>query len=214
MREAFLSWLLYWVYRLLMGTWRLQVHLAPEVADMKNKGNSFLIAHWHGDELGILHQIRYFNCVTLISSSRDGQIMAGAIKRFGGTIVRGSSSKKSIQGLKGLVRLAKKGLRPVMAVDGPKGPIYQVKPGVFQTSRLCQLPIVPLSFWCSQPLVLEKSWNKARLPKPFSRVTVYFGRPLAAVDKQRPPQDQELARELADALRLTREKAEELDSQR
>lgn len=65
-----------------------------------------------------------------------------------------------------------------MAVDGPKGPIYKVKPGVFELSKLTKAVIVPVGVASHPHLSFEKSWNKARLPKPFAKIHVFFSRPL------------------------------------
>jgi lysophospholipid acyltransferase (LPLAT)-like uncharacterized protein len=81
-----------------------------------------------------------------------------------------------------------------MAVDGPRGPIYQVKPGVLELSKLAGAWIAPLGVAVSSQFVFQKSWNKARLPKPFARVVVRFG-PLTKVEGE--ARDIKLAHELA-----------------
>jgi lysophospholipid acyltransferase (LPLAT)-like uncharacterized protein len=80
-----------------------------------------------------------------------------------------------VSALKGLVRLAKTGCCPVVTVDGPKGPFHKAKAGVFELSRLSGLPIIPVGVAASHKKVFEKSWNKAYLPLPFSRVTLVWG---------------------------------------
>ena len=168
----------------------------------------FVIAHWHGDELGLVHLVKRYNSACIVSTSKDGNIMSRVIELLGATTTRGSSTRKGAQALKGLLRLSKKGYRPTFAVDGPKGPRHQVKPGVFQVSRLAGLPIFPLSFSCSKSKVFEKAWNKAELPLPFSKVTICLGEPLPVVDKGVDVRSSALMENLSSQLHLVKDQAQ------
>lgn len=115
----------------------------------------------------------------MTSTSKDGQLIDYVIRKFGGATSKGSSTRGAVGALKGLVRLMKKDeYNSSMAVDGPKGPIYKVKPGVFELSKLTKAVIVPVGVASHPHLSFEKSWNKARLPKPFAKIHVFFSRPL------------------------------------
>ena len=87
-----------------------------------------------------------------------------------------------------------------MAVDGPKGPLYEVKPGVFELSRLANALIVPTGVAASKAHVFKKSWNKAILPWPFTRLVIYFDEPLESLEKNADPKDPDLAKSLASSL--------------
>ncbi|MEK6555410.1 MAG: hypothetical protein AABZ31_09230, partial [Bdellovibrionota bacterium] len=76
-----------------------------------------------------------------------------------------------------------------MAVDGPRGPYHKVKPGVFELSKLCGAYVVPVGATCSSAIHFKKSWNKAFLPLPFSKVRVYFGAPIAPLTKDQDAKD-------------------------
>ena len=65
----------------------------------------------------------------------------------------------------------------VITPDGPKGPRYELKPGVVALARHKKLPIIPVVY--SAPNRWEfKSWDRMKLPKPFSRVVVWVGDPI------------------------------------
>ncbi len=87
-----------------------------------------------------------------------------------------------------------------MAVDGPKGPLHKVKPGVFELSRLAKAKIVPTGAATSRAILFHKSWNKAELPKPFAKIVVWFGEPFDIVAKEDSPKDAAIARRLEDAI--------------
>ena len=82
-------------------------------------------------------------------------------------------------------------------MDGPKGPRHQVKPGVFEISRLANAYIVPVGAAASPAKTFEKAWNKTYLPWPFAKVSVVFQDPLPPVPKSSSPKTIARARELA-----------------
>ncbi len=202
-----IPYLVFFVYKLLQWTWRIELRESEDVKKLVEKGESFVIAHWHGDELGILHLLKKYHVSCIISTSKDGEIMNKAVQLLGAETVRGSSTRGGTQALKGIIRLKKRGRRPSVAVDGPKGPIYKAKPGVFQISRLTQLPIVPISFYASRFHLFDKSWNKSRLPLPFAKVVIQWGNALPSVSKAEDPKDEKLALRLEAAINQTKEKA-------
>lgn len=102
--------------------------------------------------------------------------MNRVLNSFGIPTSRGSSTRGGVRALKGLIDLARKGYMPSFAVDGPKGPLHKVKPGVIALSKELGIPIVPVAMVCSRSYCFKKSWNKAVLPLPFARVVIYFGK--------------------------------------
>ncbi|MBX7230666.1 MAG: lysophospholipid acyltransferase family protein [Bdellovibrionales bacterium] len=176
----FLVWIL---YRLWTGTWRVQLHESAKIKSLLADGKPIIFAHWHGDELGIINLVSHYRIATMTSTSSDGSLVDFVIRRLGGATSRGSSTRGGVGALKGLVKLLGQGYRASIAVDGPKGPIYQVKPGVFELSRLGRAYILPVGVSSKNPIVFKKSWNQARLPKPFAKVIVTFAEPIDPISK-------------------------------
>ncbi len=199
-RTHVLPWLIWIFYRLWFGTWRLHVIESPGLKKALADGEKIVFAHWHGTELAIVSLIRTYRIATMTSTSKDGELMDFTVRRFGGATSRGSSTRGGIGALKGLIRLMSNGYRASMAVDGPKGPLHVVKPGVFELSRLAQARIVAMGSAASREIVFQKSWNKATLPKPFSRVVVYFGEPWPVITKDQSAKDEKMALRLADEI--------------
>lgn len=198
--NAVAPYLLFAVYKLLQWSWRIEIIESTDVKNFVKNKQSFIIAHWHGDELGILHLLKRYHVACIISTSKDGDIMNRAVELLGAETVRGSSTRGGSQALKGIIRLKKKGRRPSVAVDGPKGPLHQVKSGVFQISRLTDLPIVPISFEASRTHIFKKSWNQSALPLPFAKVRVFWGATMPAISRDDDARDDRLSRELAAKL--------------
>ena len=210
LRAYVLPYLVWFFYTLLSFSWRKKLILAPEVEQAFAQNKAVILAHWHGDELAVLHLVKTFKLATMTSTSKDGQLIDFVIKKMGGATSKGSSTRGAVGALKGLVRLVKSGRIASMAVDGPRGPIYQVKPGVFELSRLTGAIIVPVGVAVSKAHVFEKSWNKAILPLPFQRVIMTFGQPLNALEKGDLTKDPKLAEKLREMLFSSRKKAAKL----
>lgn len=199
-RRFILPPLVYWLYRMLSGSWRKRLIEGDELISALKNGEPIIFAHWHGHELAITYLVSRYRLATMTSMSSDGQLIDYVIRKLGGATSKGSSSRGAIAALKGLIRLVKSGHPASMAVDGPRGPIYQVKPGVFELSRLSGARIFPVGVAAERPYIFHKSWNKAILPRPFSKVCIYFGPALPAFDKDSDPKDFRWAQQLKSAI--------------
>ena len=109
----------------------------------------------------------------LTSPSGDGEIIAQVMARFGVGSVRGSSNKRPAAALRELVAWLKRGDDIAITPDGPRGPVYQLQPGVIKLAQLSGVPILPIRIRYSRAITL-KTWDKFQIPLPFSRVDVVF----------------------------------------
>ena len=202
-----LPFLIFVFYKLLTWSWRKKIHEPPELLeDIKNR-KPVIFAHWHGDELALLHLVFHYKVSTMTSTSKDGRLADFIIRRLGGQTSKGSSTRGGVRALKGLVRLCQKGYPSSMAVDGPKGPIYQVKSGVFELSRLTGARIYPTGVYSQRSYTFKKSWNQTFLPMPFSKVRIFFGPPIPAIEKGQNPRQDDLKKLLKTALFDVRQRA-------
>lgn len=145
---------------------------------LKEKGNNFIYAFWHGRQFLLFHNHRNSGIVIPASESRDGEIQAGILIRFGFDVVRGSSKRKGDRALLGLVDGLRKGQDIALAVDGPRGPIYEVKQGVTYLGGKLHKPIVPVATSAKRFWILEKIWDKYLIPFPFTKGVIVYGEPV------------------------------------
>lgn len=199
-RRWFLPRLVWWLYRLWTWTWRVQVVCSDATRELIKTNPPLIFAHWHGDELAIVPLVTEYRIATMTSTSADGALIDFVIRKLGGATSRGSSTRGAVSALKGLVRLVRQGYRASMAVDGPKGPLHKVKPGVFELSFLAKAYIIPTAAASNRAKVFAKSWNKARLPLPFAHVVVTFGSAISPISESENCKNPELRDELAHAL--------------
>lgn len=141
-----------------------------------NPGKNLIYACFHQDDLSCLPYFADKNICILISQSKDGQILASAVEHMGYQTVRGSSHRGGVAGLLAGMRKVKEGNKMTIAVDGPRGPIYKVKEGITAVSEKSGRPIVPVRGYPLRKIVFEKSWNKATLPMPFTKIVLKIGK--------------------------------------
>lgn len=170
---------IYWALSL---TWRIRESGPPEALEKfvnrQGPSESCLYAHWHGDELVLIGYYRFRKLVVLSSLSKDGTIMAKTLSLLGYQVYRGSSSRGGAKGLIGMIKAVKQGSQAALAVDGPKGPLHQVKPGIVELALRTGKPILPVRCRAEKAWYVPRAWNHSYLPKPFSRVEVEYGNPL------------------------------------
>jgi lysophospholipid acyltransferase (LPLAT)-like uncharacterized protein len=175
---------------------------------LRAEGKNLIYAFWHGRQFLLFHNHRNTGIVIPASESRDGDIQAGILQRFGFDVVRGSSKRKGDRALLGMVEGLRKGKDIALAVDGPRGPIYEVKQGITYLAGKLNKPIVPVSTSAKRYWILEKIWDKYMLPKPFTRGVIVYGEPIVVQGIQ----EEELEskrRELTDALNRVMNQADE-----
>ena len=154
-RKFILGTLVFLVYRLISLTWRIRLIEAPDLLARLENREPMIFSHWHGDEIVLVYLTRRYRIATITSTSKDGELMNTVIRLLGGVTTRGSSTRGGTSALKGLLRRLKTGGHNCsLAVDGPKGPLHQVKPGVFEVSRLVQAPIYVPGITCDSCWVL------------------------------------------------------------
>lgn len=204
-RKYFLGFLIWLIFRILSSTWRVTIDEPEDMKNLIKSKKNLIFGHWHGDEVALIYMVNRYKIATITSTSQDGEMMNTVIHLLGGVTSRGSSTRGAVNALKGLIRIVKQQNRnSSFAVDGPKGPIHVVKPGIFEFSRLTGNPIYAVGVSCDRAWVFEKSWNKAYLPKPFAKIYMQWVFVCDAVTKEQDPRSEKLSESLADALRNAR----------
>ena len=135
-------------------------------------------ALWHGEQILPLCLNSGRQIVAMCSMSKDGEIQAGVLRDFDFIAVRGSTSKRAERALIETIRYARKGHFVAFTVDGPKGPIHKVKSGLLLVSQKVGIRLIPISAIAKNSLTFNKSWDKFKLPLPFSKTVAVYGNPI------------------------------------
>lgn len=136
---------------------------------------------WHNRLLLSAHAVRKFfparRGAALISASRDGEIIANVVERYGFHTVRGSTSRKGSSALLQLAEFMNSHGDAFITPDGPRGPAYELQDGIVFLAQRTGVPVVPVNFEYSACWRLD-NWDRFILPKPFSKVRMILGQPL------------------------------------
>lgn len=91
----------------------------------------------------------------------------------------------------------KKGENVAIMVDGPRGPLHEVKSGAIVLAREANVPIVPVH-WISTDRTFKRlpSWDKMACPVGPCRILNVYGMPIYVGDRE----DKEVAKEIKDSL--------------
>ncbi len=149
------------------------------------RGEQVILAFWHDQLLLMARGYRGPGARILISSSKDGELIARTMAHLGQGAVRGSSTRGGRAAFRAMVELSRQPYDLVITPDGPKGPRHQVKEGVVQLARLTRRPVIPMAFACSRGHRFA-SWDRFLLPFPFSRGVYAFGAPLVFEEGESP----------------------------
>lgn len=138
----------------------------------------YIIAFWHECILLSLHSRWRRPTTAIISRSKDGEIVAGVLHRYGAETARGSSSRGGELALREVLRDVRAGKNIAVTPDGPRGPRRVVKDGVVYIAQVSGLPVVPFYFTASRKKRL-RSWDQQIVPIPFSRGLFLYGDPIS-----------------------------------
>src|SRR5690606_18607072 len=107
----------------------------------------------------------------LVSASRDGAVLAKFLSYLGVRTVRGSSSRFGREAVHSLVQELRAGYDVVVTPDGPRGPMYDMKPGVLLAANRAGARVVLVGVSC-RPCFRLKSWDRFQIPWPGARMVV------------------------------------------
>jgi lysophospholipid acyltransferase (LPLAT)-like uncharacterized protein len=152
--------------RALAATWRVERRGAPGPAPV-------VLALWHGELLPLILCHRGRGYRAMVSRSSDGDRLAALLQGWGFSLLRGSSSRGGLLALRGGLSALRAGDTVAIAVDGPRGPAGEVKPGAAHLAALGPARLVAARARASAALRWP-SWDRACIPLPFARIIVEY----------------------------------------
>ena len=174
------AWLMFALVK--AGTATLRLRWTDRSGHFENgKAGPAIYCVWH-DSLA-LSMSAYYGYVhrrsqsaglaALVSASKDGGFLAGALECFGVQPVRGSSSRRGAQALRELTTWGRRGYDLAITPDGPRGPRHRVQEGVIALAQLTELPIIPVAIRLGWKFRL-RSWDRFQIPFPFARCEIVY----------------------------------------
>lgn len=138
--------------------------------------------YWHQQHILCSTQMRRwikrgFKACFLISGSVDGEVPERVARAWGAEVIRGSANQSGALALRDMQGMMKNGYSIVTTADGPRGPIYEFKPGTVLMARIAGVPMIPIACAADRAWYLDR-WDNFMIPKPFSRIAVAVGAPI------------------------------------
>lgn len=190
-----------------MATIRTRV-LDKELRPRKrDRSRGYLYGHWHEDIPLLCCKFSYARLCTMASFSRDGEVIANVLKVLGYRIVRGTSRKGWREAFNEMIKAVKEKWDLVLAVDGPKGPRYEVKPGIIYLSKEAGVHIVPVVANAKYKIVFSRSWDRMWVPLPFSPAVLVSGDPIFVAKDSSEMAFEQKRKEVEEALHSLKQKA-------
>jgi len=196
---------LYWLIRAIGATLKFEVR----GWEHHTSSEPLVYCFWHNRIPIATYFWRRRGIVVMSSLSFDSEYIARFIQRFGYGAAKGSSTRGARAGLIQMIRAVRSGKSAAFTVDGPRGPIYEAKPGALLVAKKSGAAILPFSISLDRCWRLP-SWDRIEIPKPFARAYVVIGERFYVKDaddeaeQQRFQQALDELRERGDALARSR----------
>ncbi|HEY3265299.1 MAG TPA: lysophospholipid acyltransferase family protein [Armatimonadota bacterium] len=204
-----LSTIAYTVVRGIGHSLHLVVKNETDLLARIQNGEGQVLVAWHGRTMVPLIFFRGKRVVTIISPSRDGEILCRLYRRFGWDAVRGSTMRGAAKVTLAALRQLRTGATLAITPDGPRGPAGIAQPGSLYMAKKTGCPIIPTGSSASRAWRL-KSWDDFLIPKPFSRAAIVFGDPIYIPANPTPEELAELTVQLGAAINHVQAEADRL----
>jgi lysophospholipid acyltransferase (LPLAT)-like uncharacterized protein len=171
----------------LMVGWRATLRFRLEGdprPQLRAAGRRYVYAILHAQQLSFILLSDDVPILAMVSASTDGEWLVSLCRARRIVPIRGSARKHGVDkgGRAALVKLAdgvRAGLPALLAVDGPRGPRNEVHWGVVDLARETDACIVVAGVFApASRFILERSWDRTQLPRPFSTLTGRFRPPI------------------------------------
>ncbi len=166
--------------RLILFTCKVEVRQLTYLRNIAKK-EKCIVMFWH-DRLSLIAYILSKHApeipyAAFISKSRDGDLQAAVVNTYPyASAIRVSHNARHVA-LREMIKAANDLKVILITPDGPKGPPYEIKPGMVYAAKVSQSSIIPLTWYASKFWKLN-TWDKMMIPKPFSKVIISFGEPI------------------------------------
>ncbi len=169
-----------WPLSLALSTWLLILRrTSPVRSDGAAAQGPAVYAIWHRYSLlmSALLLPRIHSPVALCGTAPHVRFLRYAGRLLGLGMIPGTPGQGAKRALEKLAAELAQGASVIMAVDGPRGPAYQAKPGCVWLARSAGSPIIPVALG-GHGISSLWNWDQMLLPWPINRIRMRFGAPV------------------------------------
>lgn len=164
----------------LLWTCKIEISGLKHLEQLGDKKGIVML--WHSSMVVMCEFFQRFlpgsHYAAFLSKSRDGEPIARAINSYRhGHSIRVAHNMKHEALRSAITYLNEQGGLLLITPDGPKGPRCKVKPGIVFAAKETGAPIYAFS-WEADRYWEFNSWDKLRVPKPFSTLKIKISPPV------------------------------------
>jgi len=148
------------------------------IAPLLKEGKGWLLGMYHQNMFMAVHRHHRWGIFTMVSASKDGDMIHTYMALSGNYAIRGSTSKFGRRAMKKMIQVGRRGHPICMVPDGPRGPRLKFQSGIVTLASFTGLPIVPYHNEATKQWTIERAWDKQRVPRPFGTVVTSWGDPI------------------------------------
>lgn len=181
------AWILHKVLLLYFLTLRVRYEGKERtISLLKESSLGYVFIMWHDSLLVALFLswlTRFQPMHVLISNSRDGDLPSAVLSHYSRLYPLRVKHLARAQAIRSACDLLEERRSIFITPDGPRGPRRQMKSGVLYACESTGAQAIPICVAMSRCIQLS-SWDRFRIPLPFSRVMISLGEPFVCKDSE------------------------------
>ena len=180
LRRAYIeiaAFLLYLSIVIINKTLRITIIGTENYYELKKQNKNIVFIFWHQATFIPLYHYRKRDACILTMSSVRGEVLARAGERMGYVVTR-LDKEDDAKNFREMIKCVKEGRDSNIAVDGPEGPIYKMKPGAVFLAKKLGRAILPIASYAKPGWLMSWRWDKYLIPLPFSKALIIIGDPI------------------------------------
>ncbi len=165
-----ISRIAYWYIKFVKYTTKWDLRGVETFYENLEKYGSVIFIAWHGRvPMAPSFWDNRKPLKALVSPHRDGQLVAAMLHRFGIGNIDGSSNENANGAAISIMKELKNGTTIAIIPDGPRGPSMTMSLSPVYYAQKAGIPVLGVTYSIENSIIIEKSWDKMIVPKPFNK---------------------------------------------
>ena len=165
-----ISRIAYWYIKFVKYTTKWDLRGIETFYENLEKYGSVIFIAWHGRvPMAPSFWDKRKPLKALVSPHRDGRLVAAMLRRFGIGNIDGSTNENAKGAAISIMKELKNGTTIAIIPDGPRGPSMTMSLSPVYYAQKAGIPVLGVTYSIENSIVIEKSWDKMIIPKPFNK---------------------------------------------